>query len=196
MKKVFLASQSPRRLALLKQLGIQAETVNAPIEEVGLPHESPEAFVLRMAVEKAYAGFNKIAGTESFVIAGDTVVLAQGKVLGKPKNQADAFRMWRLLSGQSHQVLSSVAVVKDGVAYSEVSKTEVCFRQVSEAEMQAYWLSGEPQDKAGAYAIQGLGARFIQSIEGSYSGVMGLPLFELDRLLTQAGFYAEDAQDE
>lgn len=196
MKKVFLASQSPRRQALLRQLRIEAEPVLAPIEEVGLPHESPAAFVLRMAVEKAYAGFNKIAGTDSFVIAGDTVVLAAGRVLGKPKNQADAFRMWRLLSGQSHQVLSSVAVVKDGVAYSDMSRTEVHFRKMDESEMQDYWLSGEPKDKAGAYAIQGLGAKFIERIEGSYSAVMGLPLFELDRLLMQAGFYEEDAQDE
>lgn len=192
MKKIYLASQSPRRLELLTQLGLQAEPVIAPIEEVGLPHESPEAFVLRMAVEKAYAGFNKVSGTDSFIIGGDTAVLAEGKVLGKPKSRADAFAMWQRLSGKQHQVLSAVAVVKDGAAWSALSCTQVWFRQMSEAEMESYWQSGEPQDKAGAYAIQGLGAKFIEKIEGSYSGVMGLPLFELDQLLQEAGFYQDE----
>lgn len=192
MKKIYLASQSPRRLELLAQLGLQAEPVIAPIEEVGLPHESPEAFVLRMAVEKAYAGFNKVSGTDSFIIGGDTVVLAEGRVLGKPKNRVDAFAMWRQLSGKSHQVLSAVAVVKDGAAWSALNCTQVWFRQMSDAEMENYWQSGEPQDKAGAYAIQGLGAKFIEKIEGSYSGVMGLPLFELGQLLQEAGFYQDE----
>jgi len=192
MKKIYLASQSPRRLELLAQLGLQAEPVIAPIEEVGLPHESPEAFVLRMAVEKAYAGFNKVSGTDSFIIGGDTVVLAEGRVLGKPKNRVDAFAMWRQLSGKSHQVLSAVAVVKDGAAWSALNCTQVWFRQMSDAEMENYWQSGEPQDKAGAYAIQGLGTKFIEKIEGSYSGVMGLPLFELDQLLQEAGFYQDE----
>ncbi|GAB6035377.1 Maf family protein [Galenea microaerophila] len=192
MKKIYLASQSPRRLELLSQLGLQAEPVIAPIEEVALPHESPHAFVVRMAVEKAYAGFNKVSGTDSFVIGGDTVVLADGKVLGKPKNRAAAFAMWQRLAGKSHQVLSAVAVVKDGVVRSALNTTQVWFRPMSEPEMTAYWQSGEPQDKAGAYAIQGLGAKFIEKIEGSYSGVMGLPLFELDQLLQQAGFYQDE----
>ncbi len=192
MKKIYLASQSPRRLELLAQLGLQAEPVIAPIEEVGLPHESPEAFVLRMAVEKAYAGFNKVSGTDSFIIGGDTVVLAEGRVLGKPKNRVDAFAMWRQLSGKSHQVLSAVAVVKDGAAWSALNCTQVWFRQMSDAEMENYWQSGEPQDKAGAYAIQGLGTKFIEKIEGSYSGVMGLPLFELGQLLQEAGFYQDE----
>jgi len=191
MHKVYLASQSLRRLALLSQLGIEAETVIAPIEEVGLPNESPQAFVLRMAVEKAYAGFNKLSGTDCFVIAGDTAVWVDGVLLGKPKNQAAAVRMWQRLAGRSHQVLSAVAVVKDGVACSALSSTQVWFRKMRDDEMARYWLSGEPQDKAGAYAIQGQGARFIEKIEGSYSGVMGLPLFELDQLLQELGFYSE-----
>jgi septum formation protein len=186
---LFLASQSPRRLELLQQLGLQAMPVHVPIEEVALPHESPSAFVIRMAVEKAYAGFNKLSGSECYVIGGDTVVLAQDKVLGKPKNEADARRMWQRMAGETHQVLSAVAVVHDGVAYSTLNTTKVTFRAMSEQEMADYWQSGEPKDKAGAYAIQGLGAKFIEKIEGSYSAVMGLPLFELNQLLTEAGYF-------
>lgn len=186
---LFLASQSPRRLELLQQLGLQATPIYVPIEEVALPHESPSAFVVRMAVEKAYAGFNKLSGSQCYIIGGDTVVLAQGKVLGKPKSEADARRMWQWIAGETHQVLSAVAVVHDGVAYSALNVTKVTFRPMSEQEMTDYWSSGEPRDKAGAYAIQGVGAKFIEKIEGSYSAVMGLPLFELNQLLIEAGYF-------
>lgn len=188
-KKVYLASTSPRRAELLNQLGIEFSVVNAPVEEVALPNESAESFVRRMAIEKAFDGFNKVAGAKVWVIGGDTLVKVDNQVLGKPRNQVDAMRMWRKLSGQTHSVLSAVAVVYDGEVFCALNETKVTFRDVSEAEWQSYWLSGEPAGKAGAYAIQGMAARFIERIEGSYPAVMGLPLFELDQLLIQAHYY-------
>lgn len=189
LKRVFLASTSPRRAQLLAQLGVEFDVVNAPVEEVALPGEDADSFVRRMAIEKALDGFNKVAGAKVWVVAGDTVVKVDNQVLGKPRNQADAMRMWRLLSGREHQVLSAVAVVYDGEVCCALSETTVVFALLSEADMLAYWASGEPQDKAGAYAVQGLGARFISSINGSYSGVMGLPLFELGQLLQRLGYF-------
>ncbi|MBD3755311.1 MAG: septum formation inhibitor Maf [Gammaproteobacteria bacterium] len=188
-KLLYLASTSPRRAELMQQLGLQFEIVNAPVEEVALPNETPFSYVRRIAIEKALDGFNKVAGKQIWVVGGDTAVVLDNKVFGKPRNAADAVRMLRLLSGKSHTVLSAVAVVYDGEVFSAVNQTEVVFRTLSEQEIQAYWASGEPDGKAGSYAIQGLGARFIEKINGSYSGVMGLPLFELDQLLSQAGYY-------
>ncbi|MDG6774938.1 Maf family protein [Thiomicrorhabdus sp. ZW0627] len=187
-KLLYLASGSPRRQELLHQLNLDFEVVNAPVEEVALPNESPESYVRRIAIEKAFSGFNKVAGKKIWVIGGDTAVVLNGKVFGKPKNEADAHKMLRLLSAKTHVVLSAVAVLFDGEAFSALNKTEVTFRELSEDEIHAYWLSGEPEGKAGSYAIQGLGARFIENIKGSYSGVMGLPLFELDQLLTASGY--------
>lgn len=188
-KQVYLASGSPRRAELLQQLGLVFDVVNAPIEEVALPNETPDSFIRRMAIEKALDGFNKVAGAKVWVIAGDTMVVQDGRVFGKPKNQADAIRMWTGLSGRAHQVLSAVSVVYDGEVFCALNQTTVYMREMSHQDMSDYWQSGEPEGKAGAYAIQGLGARFIERIEGSYSAVMGLPLFELDQLLKQAHFY-------
>lgn len=188
-KPLYLASMSPRRAELLSQLGLSFDTVNAPIEEVALPNEDAESFVKRMAIEKSLDGFNKLAGAHIWVIGGDTLVKVDNLVLGKPKNQADAMRMWRKLSGRAHEVLSAVAVVNDGEVFYALNRTWVYFREISEQEMREYWQTGEPIDKAGAYAIQGLGAQFIERIDGSYSAVMGLPLFELGQLLTQAHYY-------
>ena len=189
-KPLYLSSNSPRRQELLQQVGLPFEVVNAPVEEVALPHESPESYVRRIAIEKALAGFNKVAGKAVWVIGGDTAVLIDGKVLGKPKSQADSYRMLALLSGKTHQVLSAVSVVFDGEVFSAVNTTQVRFKPLNENEIKEYIASGEPQDKAGSYAIQGLAAKFIVEIEGSYSGVMGLPLFELDELLTQSSYYS------
>lgn len=188
-KLLYLASTSPRRAELLRQLGLDFEVINAPVEEVALPNESPFSYVRRIAIEKALDGFNKVSGKQIWVVGGDTEVVLDNKVFGKPRNEADALRMLRLLSGRSHTVLSAVAVVYDGEVFSAVNQTEVCFRALSEQAMRDYWATGEPEGKAGAYAIQGLGARFIEKIDGSYSGVMGLPLFELDQLLTASGYY-------
>lgn len=190
-KQVYLASTSPRRAELLAQLGIDFSVVNAPVEETALPHESASSFVRRMAIEKALDGFNKVSGAKVWVIGGDTLVKIGDKILGKPKSQVDAMRMWRLLSGHTHTVLSAVAVVYDGEIFCALNETNVTFRAVAEAEWQTYWQSGEPVDKAGAYAIQGLAARFIERIDGSYSAVMGLPLYELDQLLIQAHYYEQ-----
>lgn len=188
---IYLASQSPRRLELLSQLNLIAELVNAPIEEVALPNEQPDSFVIRMAVEKALAGFNKVAGKKIWVIGGDTAVMVNGKVFGKPKHKSDAIRMLSALSGTTHQVLSAVAVVADGAVYSKLNITEVTLKDLTEKEIVDYWQTGEPADKAGGYAVQGIGAKYIRHLEGSYSGVMGLPLFELNQLLEASNFYRE-----
>lgn len=190
-KPVFLASSSPRRAELLAQLGIAFEVVNAPVEEVALPGEQADSFVRRMAIEKALDGFNKVAGSKVWVIGGDTLVKVDDKVLGKPRNLADAMRMWRLLSGRTHQVLSAVAVVYDGEVACALNETCVTFAPMTQADMLHYWACGEPQDKAGAYAIQGLGARFIADLHGSYSAVMGLPLFELTQLLAEFAYFGD-----
>ncbi|MDX1796008.1 MAG: Maf family protein, partial [Hydrogenovibrio sp.] len=124
-----------------------------------------------------------------WVIGGDTMVLSQGKVFGKPRSQADAFRMLNQLSGSTHSVYSAVALMHDGAVFSRMNETRVTFRDLTTTEIEDYWATGEPADKAGAYGIQGIAARFIDKIEGSYSAVMGLPLFELDQLLIESDFY-------
>jgi len=187
--KLYLSSSSPRRKELLAQIGLTPEIVIAPVEEVALPNESPESFVVRMAVEKAMAGYDKLSGEDIYVIGGDTIVILEKKVFGKPKHKFDAFNMLSQLSGKTHTVISAVAIVHDGVVNFDKSITQVSFKNLSELEIETYWQSNEPLGKAGSYAIQGLGARFIEKIEGSYSGVMGLPLFELNNLLIKAAFY-------
>lgn len=187
--KLYLASTSPRRAELLQQFHLPFTTVIAPIEETGLPKESAESYVLRMAVEKAFSGYNKVLGSQIWVIGSDTAVLVDGKLFGKPKHQTDAKRMLTQLSGRVHQVLSSVAVLTDGEVFSALNITQVTFKVLTEQDIQAYWQSSEPLGKAGGYAIQGLGAQFIEKIEGSYSAVMGLPLFELHQLLTESGYF-------
>lgn len=189
MNKLYLSSQSPRRQELLAQLGLTFKTINAPIEETALPKETPESFVLRMAIEKSLAGFNKIPGKKIWVIGSDTIVLIDDKCLGKPNNKVDAFRMLRLLSGRKHHVLTSVAVVNNGAVFSALNKTEVTFKEINDSDIESYWLTKEPQDKAGGYAIQGIGAKFIKEIKGSYSGVMGIALFELSGLLKESGYH-------
>lgn len=186
---LYLASQSPRRADLLQQIGVKFETVNAPIEEVALPNESAHSFVQRMAIEKALSGFQKLAGQQIWVLGGDTLVKLDDQVLGKPRNEADGYKMLRLLSGKTHQVFSAIALVCDGVVHSKTSITKVTFKHLTDTEIKSYWASNEPKDKAGSYAIQGLGAKFVKSIEGSYSGVIGLPLYELEQLLIQTNFY-------
>ncbi|MCF6299422.1 MAG: Maf family nucleotide pyrophosphatase [Thiomicrorhabdus sp.] len=193
LPKLFLASSSPRRKELLQQLGCTFEVVNAPIEEVALPNESPNSYVLRMAIEKALSGFNKVAGKAIWVVGSDTAVVLNGKVFGKPRNAADAFLMLSKLSGRAHEVLSAVAVVYDDEVFSAMSKTRVQFGVLTEEDIQAYIATEEPFGKAGSYAIQGEGAKFIEHIEGSYSGVMGLPLYELNQLLIEAGYLYKPA---
>lgn len=189
--KLFLSSSSPRRKDLLAQLNLSAEVVIAPVEEVSLPNESPESFVIRMAVEKAMSGYDKLAGDDIYVIGGDTLVVLDDKSLGKPKNKLVAKKMLSLLSNKTHRVISAVAVVHAGEVFFDKCITKVKFTNLSEQEIEYYLESSESMDKAGSYAIQGLGARYVEKIEGSYSAVMGLPLFELNKLLNKAGFYGE-----
>ncbi|MDG1462370.1 MAG: Maf family protein [Gammaproteobacteria bacterium] len=185
---IYLASRSPRRCELLEQLGISFEQVPADIDETINVGEDVEAYVLRMAIEKAQVAAAKLDQSNVTVLGADTSVVIDGQVLGKPKNQADAAAMLRQLSNSTHCVMSSVAIVGGGKEFVELSKTNVKFRQITDAEIRAYWRTKEPLDKAGGYAIQGCGAMFVESIHGSYSGVMGLPLFETSRLLKNFGY--------
>ena len=183
---IVLASSSPRRTALLQQIGIAHRVVPAQIDERRYAGESVEACVRRLAEQKARYVQGLIAATEP-VLGADTAVVLDEQMLGKPVDRTEGLSMLERLSGRTHAVLSAVAVAAGAALYTALSRTEVRFRTLTLAERQAYWDSGEPCDKAGAYAIQGLGALFIEELRGSYSGVMGLPLFETAGLLARVG---------
>jgi septum formation protein len=189
MNPIYLASGSPRRRELLTQIGVPFVALSAAIDETPQPDEAPADYVARLALGKARAGFASLPaeGRERVVLGADTAVIIDGRILGKPLDQADALAMLASLSGREHQVLTAVALF-DG-ARSEVVNVsaQVRFRLVEPAEAQAYWASGEPVDKAGGYAIQGLGAVFVASLQGSYSAVVGLPLCETAALLGRFG---------
>jgi septum formation protein len=178
---LYLASRSPRRRELLDQLGLAHALVAADVDETPLPGEDPRDYVERMALAKALAGRHKLT-TAHPVLGADTAVVCDNRILGKPADADDALAMLRLLSGREHRVLTGIALL-GARQQTAVSETLVRFRQITPAEAVAYWASGEPQDKAGAYAIQGRGAAFVEHISGSYSGVVGLPLFETAALL-------------
>jgi septum formation protein len=181
---IFLASESPRRRALLEQLGVRYEAVSQDVEETLDPGESPEVFVIRLALEKARAGLANLGQRPVRPVLGaDTVVVLDDEVLGKPRDESDALSMLEQLSGREHRVLTGLAVVDDENEATRLSVSTVTFREIPENERRAYWESGEPRDKAGAYAIQGRGGVFVERLDGSYSGVMGLPLFETGDLL-------------
>ena len=180
-----LASASPRRRALLAQIGVAHVVRAADIDEAPLSQETARDYVARVAAAKACTVRSRDAGLP--VLGADTIVVVDGSMFGKPDDRAHGLAMLASLSGRSHEVLSAVALADArGVAIA-VSASAVRFRTLSAQECQAYWDSGEPRDKAGAYAIQGLAAAFIESLHGSYSGVMGLPLFETAALLRAAG---------
>ncbi len=186
VQQIYLASKSPRRRELLDQIGVGFEVVSADIDETAYEHESAEEFVLRMAEEKARAGYESVNLDKRLPTLGaDTVVVVDGVVFGKPIDQQDSFKMLSKLSGRSHEVYTSVAIAFNGSVISSTNKTLVAFRSLDEAEILAYIETKEPADKAGSYAIQGLAARFITQIDGSYSGVMGLPIFETAELLKE-----------
>lgn len=189
MNRLYLASQSPRRLELMRQIGLAPEVLPVAVDESALPNEPVESFVRRLAVEKARAGFDRLPDKKVWVVGGDTVVSVDGQVLGKPRDQADYRRMLALLSGRIHQVLTAVAVVHDGVVQATVSISQVTFAELDASEIDAYWRSGEPRDKAGGYGIQGYAGKWVRHLQGSYSGIMGLPLYELDQLLKESGYY-------
>ena len=183
---IYLASRSPRRCELLEQMGVKYETISIEIDEAPRRGEAPEVYVLRMALEKARAGLMLADGVLP-VLGADTSVVIKGKILGKPKNKADGLAMLASLSGCHHQVLTAVALVGLDLEATRMSVSHVSFRDLNDAEREAYWATGEPADKAGSYAVQGYAAAFIDHLEGSFSGVMGLPLFETAELLKEFG---------
>ena len=183
----YLASASPRRKQLLKQLGLRFEVVVADVDESHRPDEAPREYVARIARLKAETVAERLGSPKLPVLAADTAVVVDGDILGKPEGREDALKMLARLSGRAHQVLSSVALWRAGSLDTALSESRVVFRAITPAEAVAYWDTGEPRDKAGAYGIQGLGGSFVAQLEGSHSGVMGLPLFETAALLQKAG---------
>jgi septum formation protein len=188
--RLLLASASPRRSALLAQIGVAHRVRATQIDETPQVGEDPAALVARLARGKAQAGLPLAAGLP--VLGADTEVVLDGRVFGKPRDAADGEAMLLALAGREHQVLSAVTLVTgDGTVRSLLSESRVRLRAITPAEARAYWASGEPRDKAGGYAIQGLAAIFISALAGSFSGVMGLPLYETAQLLGEAGICPE-----
>jgi nucleoside triphosphate pyrophosphatase len=195
MSLIYLASGSPRRRQLLEQIGVSFQILEVEIDESIGAGEAALGYVTRLARAKAAAGARCAAeatrampaAAAAVVLGADTAVVVDGAILGKPADGADGERMLRLLSGRTHAVLTAVAVASAQGVMSRVSASEVTFREIGAAEAREYWRSSEPVDKAGGYAIQGYGAVFVARLEGSYSGVMGLPLFETAELLRAAG---------
>lgn len=189
---LYLASQSPRRRELLQQLGLAFEILEVDVPELRAPEESPRAYVERVARDKAAAGL-QLAQTrdpDAAVLGADTEVVLDGRVFGKPRDAGDAIAMLRALSGRRHQVISVVCCARCGGAEIEACVSEVRFDDLCDAEIARYVATGESFGKAGGYAIQGRAAAFVARLAGSYSGVMGLPLFETARLLRKAGIEA------
>ncbi len=183
--QIVLASASPRRCELLRQLGVRFLQQVEPVDERYQADESAEAYVSRLALEKARVVARSTTVPAGLPVLGaDTAVVVDGQPLGKPDDEAHALSMLQRLSGRCHQVLSAVALVADRQAV-RISQTSVWFRPLTPEEMRRYWASGEPRGKAGSYAIQGLGGMFVEHIEGSYSGVVGLPVFETVQLLQE-----------
>lgn len=197
-KAVYLASRSPRRRELLRQIGVSFELIplregagrGADVDETPRDGEVADDYVLRVACDKAGAASAIVAARRIVarpVLAADTTVVCDNEILGKPADAADAGRMLALLSGRSHRVLTAVAVAAEGRLETRVSESHVRFRVLDAAEIRRYVATGESGDKAGAYAVQGLAAAFITRIDGSYSGIMGLPLAETAELLRSYG---------
>ena len=189
--KLLLASSSPRRHEILTALGLDFEVRSVPVDETPLAGETPEGMVVRLATAKAVAA----AASDAVVLAADTAVVIDDEVLGKPRDRNDALRMLERLSGREHRVVTGVVLAAGGRIDSAVSRTAVVFRDIGRDEALDYWHSGEPRDKAGGYGIQGLGGVFVERIAGSYSGVVGLPVFETAALLRRAGFRLPAARD-
>ena len=181
---LILASASPRRRELLAQLGIGCKVVPAGIPEQHQQGETPEAYVQRIAVEKSQA-VQSLNEVQLPVLAADTEVVLDGRIFGKPRDQAHASEMLGRLSGRDHTVFSAVSLRHGANHWTALSVSTVRFRIITADEIDAYWRTGEPCDKAGAYAIQGLGAVFVERLTGSFSGVMGLPLHETAELLNR-----------
>lgn len=190
-----LASASPRRLQLLQQLGLEATAIPADIDESPRGEETAHEYVLRVATEKATTVLHELKPSDGqVVVAADTSVVLGGQILGKPSNAEECERFLGALSGVEHSVLSAVVVAGGQVPLtSRLAETRVWMRPTTRHERAAYWATGEPADKAGGYAIQGLGAVFIERIEGNYATVVGLPVFELSTLLALHGIFVLSA---
>ncbi len=187
--RIYLASRSPRRRELLAQIGVDTELVTVAVDERPRAGEAAEDYVLRLAREKAAAGWQAVTAAKQPrlpVLGADTAVVVDGDILGKPVDREHGLAMLARLSGREHRVLTAVALCR-GETACRLSETRVCFREIGADERRAYWDTGEPADKAGAYGIQGHGALFVRHIAGSYSGVVGLPLWETGELLAAAG---------
>ncbi|HKJ04778.1 MAG TPA: Maf family protein [Geopsychrobacteraceae bacterium] len=186
---IILASASPRRKELLEQIGLKFQVVPSTAEESVLAGETPEEHVVRLSIDKAseVAARKDIDGR--WFIGSDTIVLCNQQILGKPDDRQHAAEMLRLLSGREHRVLSGYAIIdrQTGEQRAEAVSTKVCFRELTDAEIARYIASDEPSDKAGAYAIQGMGVCFVAGIEGSYTNVVGLPLCRLTLALKELG---------
>jgi septum formation protein len=185
---IYLASASPRRSELLAQLGLKFDVVPVDVDESVRPGEECAEYVQRLASKKSAVAWSGLARGGRAVLAADTTVVVDQEILGKPADEADAARILTLLSGRSHSVLTAVSVRNDAREIVDLSRSTVRFRAISASEISDYWRTGEPRGKAGAYAIQGLGAVFVEELRGSYSGVMGLPLYETARILNYFGY--------
>ncbi len=191
MEPIILASASARRQELLAQIGVSFTVRSQDIDESIRIAELAQDYVMRMAMEKAMSALSQLAasqgGDDTLVLAADTSVVCDADVLGKPSSESDALDMLLRLSGREHRVLSAVMLATKNKQAALLSESRVTFREISLAEARRYYASGEPEGKAGSYAIQGYGAVFVEQLHGSYSGVMGLPLFETAQLLTEFG---------
>ena len=198
MESIILASASARRQELLKQIGVDFTVRSQDIDESIRAAEPADDYVMRMANEKAQSALKELKQNNetdgSLIIAADTSVVCDADVLGKPVDEHDAITMLRRLSGREHRVLSAVTMATVSMQRSALSESRVRFREISEAEAKDYYASGEPVGKAGAYAIQGFAAVFVEQLIGSYSGVMGLPLFEVAQLLAEFSVSVDPAK--
>ena len=181
---IYLASCSPRRAQLLEQIGVPFSLINADIEEIRKIDEPAQDYVLRLALEKAQAGF-KNSDQSKPTLGADTIVVIDQQILEKPADQLVAKKMLQLLSGRTHQVYTAIALVNSQFSKTQLVKTDVSFKILSEQEIDQYWLTGEPLDKAAGYAIQGIAGKFVINISGSYSAVVGLPLYETALLIKE-----------
>ncbi len=184
--KLHLASASPRRREILGALGLEFTAAGVDLDESRLDNESAEVFVLRLAEEKALAARSVVA-PDTVILGADTAVVLEDRIFGKPANIDEGVSMLLDLAGRSHEVLTGIAVAGPSGTATRCSRTRVRFRDIDPEEARDYWHSGEPADKAGGYGIQGLGGVFVAGLEGSYSGVVGLPVFETATLLAAAG---------
>ncbi|OQW95690.1 MAG: hypothetical protein BWK79_01585 [Beggiatoa sp. IS2] len=192
---IYLASNSPRRRALLEQIGVSYQQFAVEIDETMVNNESPQNYVKRLALEKAQSSYTALLNNPTSpqniaVLGADTIVVFHQRLFGKPTDLAMAYSMLKQLSGNSHQVMTAVALVTSQQEQVRLNLSTVYFRSMSDTEIRSYIATSEPFDKAGSYAIQGLASVFIERIEGSYSGIMGLPLYETATLLMELGLFS------